>query len=57
MDVANDIWSKYVQGTKTLYYTRKQRFDDMFSEQYKTLFKLNENTKVESHSWRATMGY
>lgn len=43
----NDIWSKYVQGTKTLYYTRKLRFDDMFSEQYKTIFKLNENTKIK----------
>ena len=43
----NDIWSKYVQGTKTLYYTRKLRFDDMFSEQYKTLFKLNENANIK----------
>lgn len=27
----NTIWSKYVQGTKTLYYSRKLRFDDLFS--------------------------
>ena len=37
----NVIWSKYVQGTKTLYYTRKLRFDDMFAEQYKVLFDLD----------------
>lgn len=37
----NIIWSKYVQGTKTLYYSRKLRFDDMFAEQYKTLFDLD----------------
>lgn len=38
----NHIWSKYIQGTKTLYYTRKLRFDDMFSAQYKELFDLDE---------------
>lgn len=43
----NDIWSKYVQGTRTLYYTRKLRFDDMFAEQYKTLFNVNENTNIK----------
>ncbi len=37
----NNIWSKYIQGTKTLYYTRKLRFDDMFSQQYKILFNLD----------------
>lgn len=37
----NCIWSKYVQGIKTLYYSRKLRFDDMFSEQYKQLFELD----------------
>lgn len=39
----NIIWSKYVQGTKTLYYSRKLRFDDLFSEQYKRLFELKED--------------
>ena len=43
----NDIWSKYVQGTKTLYYSRKLRFDDMFAEQYKRLFEVNENMKIK----------
>ena len=37
----NTIWSKYVQGTNTLYYSRKLRFDDIFSEQYKRLFALD----------------
>ena len=37
----NVIWSKYVQGTKTLYYSRKLRFDDLFAEQYKSLFHLD----------------
>ncbi len=36
----NEIWSKYVQGTNTLYCSRKLRFDDMFREQYKELFSL-----------------
>ena len=43
----NVIWSKYVQGVKTLYYSRKLRFDDMFAEQYKTLFDLDENGKLK----------
>lgn len=37
----NVIWSKHIQGTKTLYYSRKLRFDDMFAEQYKPLFDLD----------------
>lgn len=43
----NIIWSKYVQGTKTLYYSRKLRFDDMFAEQYKTLFDLDQNRNIK----------
>lgn len=43
----SDIWSKYVQGTKTLYYTRKLRFDDMFAEQYKVLFDLDANKRLK----------
>lgn len=38
----NVIWSSYVQGVKTLYYSRKLRFDDMFMEQYRKLFALDE---------------
>ncbi len=43
----NNIWSKYVQGINTLYYTRKLRFNDMFAEQYKTLFELDTNKKLK----------
>lgn len=43
----NTIWSKFVQGTKTLYYSRKLRFDDIFSEQYKQLFALDAKQKLK----------
>jgi ubiquinone/menaquinone biosynthesis C-methylase UbiE len=39
----NTIWSKHVQGTKTLYYSRKLRFNDLFANQYSELFGLDEN--------------
>lgn len=42
----NTIWSNYIQGPKTLYYSRKLRFDDMFREQYKVLFGLEEGKKL-----------
>lgn len=37
----NVIWSKYVQGTNTLYYSRRLRFHDMFADQYRALFDMN----------------
>lgn len=37
----NTIWSDYVQGIKTLYLSRKLRFDDIFFGQYKTLFDID----------------
>lgn len=43
----NTIWSKYVQGTRTLYYTRKLRFDDNFAHQYKELFALDEDRPLK----------
>ncbi len=43
----NTIWSSYIQGAKTLYYSRKLRFDDMFREQYKALFGLQEGKKLK----------
>ena len=43
----NVVWSQYVQGAKTLYGTRKLRFDDMFADQYKALFGLDENRKLK----------
>ena len=42
----NNIWSKYVQGTKTLYYSRKLRFNDMFAGKYKVLFDLDEDKSL-----------
>lgn len=41
----NIVWSKFIQGAKTLYYSRKLRFDDVFANQYKTQFGLDENKK------------
>lgn len=43
----NVIWSQYIQGIKTLYYSRKLRFDDMFSEQYKHLFELDSSKNIK----------
>lgn len=43
----NTIWSKYIQGAKTLYYSRKLRFDDKFASQYKALFDLDETKKLK----------
>lgn len=43
----NTIWSNYIQGPKTLYYSRKLRFDSMFREQYKALFGLEEGKKLK----------
>lgn len=43
----NNIWSKYVQGTNTLYYTRKLRFNDLFVQKYKALFDLDESKKLK----------
>ena len=43
----NVIWSKYVQGIKSLYYSRKLRFDDIFSAQYKRFFHLDESNPLK----------
>ena len=43
----NEIWSKYIQGIKTLYSSRKLRFDDIFSEQYKSFFGFDENNPIK----------
>lgn len=42
----NNIWSKYIQGANTLYYSRKLRFDDLFAAQYKALFSLDEKKNL-----------
>lgn len=43
----NTIWSKYIQGAKTLYYSRKLRFADKFANRYKALFDLNATKKLK----------
>lgn len=43
----NNIWSKYVQGTNTLYYSRKLRFNDIFSDQFIKLFGLDESKPLK----------
>lgn len=42
----NTIWSDHVQGIKTLYLSRKLRFDDMFFDQYKSLFNLDQSATL-----------
>ncbi len=37
----NTIWSEHVQGIDTLYLSRKNRFNDVFCEQYKGVFRLD----------------
>lgn len=41
------VWSSQIQGVKTLYYSRKLRFDDAFAQQYKALFNLDEHKKLK----------
>jgi len=43
----NVVWSKYVQGPGTLYYSRKLRFDDMFADQYKSIFDLDKEKELK----------
>lgn len=43
----NNIWSKQIQGAKTLYYSRKLRFNDMFKDRYKPAFALDENKPLK----------
>ena len=43
----NTIWSEHVQGIKTLYLSRKLRFDDMFFEQYQRIFGIDKDKKLK----------
>ena len=43
----NSIWSDNIQGIKTLYLSRKLRFDDFFFGQYKELFSLDQSKNLE----------
>ena len=42
----NNIWSEKIQGIKTLYFSRKLRFDDFFASRYKELFKIDQKPGV-----------
>ena len=42
----NNIWSDHIQGIKTLYLSRKLRFDDVFSAQYDHLFSLDHDKEM-----------
>ena len=43
----NTIWSKQIQGAKTLYYSRKLRFNDMFKNRYTPAFALEEDRALK----------
>ena len=43
----NTIWSENIQGMKTLYLSRKLRFDDFFRGQYEALFSLDKSKKLK----------
>ena len=43
----NNFWSENVQGVMTLYLSRRLRFHDRFSEQYRRQFRLDENTDIK----------
>lgn len=43
----NNIWSENIQGIKTLYLSRKLRFDDFFYRQYDELFSLDKRKKLK----------
>ena len=43
----NNIWSENIQGIKTLYLSRKLRFNDFFYGQYEKLFSLDKNQKLK----------
>ena len=43
----NNIWSENIQGIKTLYLSRKLRFDDFFRGQYEELFSLDKSQKLK----------
>lgn len=43
----NNIWSENIQGIKTLYLSRKLRFDDFFFGQYEKLFSIDKSQKLK----------
>lgn len=43
----NVIWSKFVQGANTLYYSRRLRFSDCFAPQYTDFFSLDKGKELK----------
>ena len=43
----NENWSRYVQGTNTLYFSRKLRFDDRFSDAFIHAFGLDREKELK----------
>lgn len=43
----NTVWSSFIQGANTLYYTRKLRFNDIFAGQYEALFNLDKRRDLK----------
>ena len=43
----NNIWSEKIQGVKTLYLSRKLRFDDRFASRYKEIFNISDKPGVK----------
>lgn len=42
----NSIWSTYIQKIGTLYYSRQLRFSDVFKENYKKAFMIDDKKKI-----------
>lgn len=43
----NTVWSQFIQGANTLYYSRKLRFSELFAERYRALLKLDDRRKLK----------
>ena len=46
MEPEHLIWSRFVQGTQTLYRSRRLRFDDRFAGQYRPLMDLDSGRRL-----------
>lgn len=42
----NSLWSSFIQGINTLYYSRALRFSDVYKEQYTKIFSLTERANI-----------
>lgn len=43
----NTVWSQFIQGENTLYYSRKLRFCDVFKARYKALLKIDGRRRLK----------